>query len=200
MRNHLVPLLLFVLSCPGCLDAENIIDLGFDAGKKDADLSTEDNTPAEGPDADSDTDSGSAGDTDTDTDTDTDMDADSDSDGDTDSGPCGTGYWGTWEPCTKASECVDLDPARRSCIAELFEIAGIEWFMPEGYCTSWGCTDDCFCGEGAQCVFLPGMVSFCMKKCEVNTDCRTPKYICGELSDYTMGLQAGRVCLAPIVK
>ena len=201
MRILLTILFVTIAILSGCLNAENVIELGFDAGKKLPDAADRNgDTGIEGPDADSDIDTDSGPDTDTDTDTDTDADTDSDGDSDEDAGPCGTGYWGTGEPCTKASECTDLDPAKRSCIAELFEIAGIEWFMPDGYCTAWGCMDDCFCGEGAQCVFLPGMVSFCMRKCQFNSDCRTPKYICGELMDYTMGLQSGRVCLAPMVK
>jgi len=194
-----------LLSLDGCFGSENVIDLGFDSGG-DGGMGPAGHDGSTGPDADSDADVDSDTDVDADADADIDADIDADADADTDAdgdadagaGDCGTGYWGVGEPCQIASQCNDLDPQKRWCIPGNVVIGGIEFLMPGGYCTVFACTDDCYCGEGALCAQAPGILSFCLKRCADNSECREPDYQCVELADYTLGLLSGRVCLAPL--
>lgn len=53
---------------------------------------------------------------------------------------------------------------------------------PGGYCLSYNCELDEDCPEGAVCVAFTEQISYCLKKCNKNKDCRS-SYTCREEYD-----------------
>jgi hypothetical protein len=80
------------------------------------------------------------------------------------------------DACDSADDCGAYPATAKQCMTDLMGFITFEG----GYCTA-TCTSAAECGDGANCVNMM-LVSYCLKLCENNSDCRTAEhYECAEL-------------------
>jgi hypothetical protein len=87
------------------------------------------------------------------------------------------------DPCTSDTDCSGV-PRSPVCLTG---IMGSLTF-PGGYCSG-DCTGSADCGPGANCVTVVSSISYCLKRCTVDSDCRESEgYACITIfgSDYCM--------------